>query len=256
MTLPTLPPMTWLRMTPEELGRWSWERRVRWPMPLDSARTGRWEPELEELLAGLRPSAGDRPRGEERLLGTLAEVLAAPEYCTFAVRSVAGEEAHFAAVSRGADVIAVVDQPGEVRIARIDETMIAVTVAAQLPRIAAAPTIRMTVPAGTAAVLAAGLQRGADPDTMRSAMASAGIPETIMSRLLAGDSAVTASGMIGAVRFDAGSAKMSERCASWTEMAGGGLISIAGATGDVVWEPFTAAAVARCLADALTAVRT
>ena len=172
------------------------------------------------------------------------------------MRTAAGEESHFAAVSRGADVVVVVDQPGEVRIARIEETMIAVTVAAQLPRIAAAPTIRMTVPAGTAAVLTAGLRRGADPKTMRNAMASAGIPDTIMNRLLAGAEAVAASGMIAAVRFDAGSAKMSERCASWTEMAGAGLISVAGRGGEVTWEPFTAAAAARCLADALTAVRT
>jgi hypothetical protein len=91
---------------------------------------------------------------------------------------------------------------------------------------------------------------------MRNAMASAGIPEAIMNRLLAGDSAVTASGMIGAVRFDAGGAKMSERCASWTEIGGTALISAAGPAGEVVWEPFTPAAVARCLAEALTAVRT
>jgi len=256
MTLPTLPPMTWLRLAPEELGRWSWERHLSWPMPLDSSRTGRWEPELTELLAGLTPTAGDRPRGEERLLATLAEVLSGPDECAFAIRSVNGDESHFAAVRRGAEVVAVVDQPGEVRIARIDETMIAVTVAAQLPRLAAAPTIRMAVPAGTASLLSSGLQRGADPETMRNAMASAGIPEAIMSRLLAGDQAVTGSGMIGAVRFDAGSAKMSERCASWTEMAGGALIAASGPGGDVVWEPFTAAAAARCLADALTAVRT
>jgi hypothetical protein len=114
----------------------------------------------------------------------------------------------------------------------------------------------MTVPAGTASLLASGLQRGADPETMGNAMASAGIPEAIMSRLLAGNDAVTGSGMIGAVRFEAGSAKMSERCASWTEIGGTGLISAAGRGGDVVWEPFTAAAAARCLADALTAVRT
>ena len=126
MTRPTLPPLTWLVLTPEELGRWSWEQHVRWPMPLDSSRVGRWEPELEELLAGLEPEEAGRPRGEERLLATLADILPAQEYCTFAIRSVGGEETHLAGLSRGADVVVVVDPQGETMIGRRNSTVEAV----------------------------------------------------------------------------------------------------------------------------------
>lgn len=255
MSLPTLPPITWLTMSTAELGRWSWEQHLRWPAPLDSAPVGSWEPELEELLAGLAPEPGGRPRGEERLLAGLAETLAAPEYCTFAIRSVGGTETHYAAISRGPDVLVLVDGPGQVRLARVEETMLSVTVAAQLPRVLAAPTVRTEVAAGTAALLASGLERGTDAETLQRALAAAGIPESLARRLLADPAAVTATGMIGAVRYDAGAATMSPRCSSWTELADGGLLAGAAPGGGVVWEPFTATAAARCLADALAAVR-
>jgi hypothetical protein len=255
MSLPTLPPLSWLSVAPAELGRWSWEHRLRWPAPLDSSRVGRWEPQLEELLAGLQPRPGSRPRGEERLLADLAEILAAPDYSAFAIRATADGETHYAALTRGPEAVVVVDAPGEVRLARIDETMLAVTVAAQLPRLLAAPTVRTEVPGGTAALLASGLERGADRETLDKAMASAGIPPAIAGRLLAGPEAVAATGMLGAARYDDGTPTMSPRSASWTEMADGAMLAIPGRAGDVVWEPFTAAAAARCLTDALGAVR-
>jgi len=254
MTLPTLPPITWLAMGTEELGRWTWSQRLRWPAPLDSSSVGSWEPELEELLAGM-PGEANRPRGEERLLATVAEVLTAPEYGTFAIRAAGGVETHYAALSRGADVVVLVDAPGEARLARVDETLTAVTVAAQLPRVLPASTVRVEVPAGAAAVLMNGLQRGADLDTMRSAVAAAGLPEEFARRLLVDPEQVSATGMLGAARYRDGAAVMSPRCASWTELADGAMLSTPGAGGTLTVEPFTPAAVARCLVDALGAVR-
>lgn len=254
MTLPTLPPTTWLSLGTEELGRWTWQQHVRWPAPLDSSAAGSWEPELEELLAGV-PGGPSRPRGEERLLATVAEVLAAPEYCTFAIRAAGGVETHYAAISRGPEVVVLVDAPGEARLARVDETLAAATVAAQLPRVLAAPTVRAAVPAGTAGVLLGGLQRGADAETMNGALDAAGIPAELGRWLLADPASVTATGMLGAVRYGADGPVMSPRCGSWTELADGALISAPGAVGAVVLEPFTPASAARCLAEALAAVR-
>lgn len=254
MTRPTLPPITWLSLSTEELGRWTWQQHLRWPAPLDSSAVGSWEPELEELLAGL-PGGALRPRGEERLLASLAEVLAAPDYCTFAIRAAGGVETHYAAVSRGPEVVVLVDAPGQARLGRVDETLSAVTVAAQLPRVLAAPTVRTEVPAGTAAVLLGGVQRGADAETMQAALAAAGLPPELGRRLLADPAAVTATGMLGAVRYGADGPAMSPRCGSWTELPDGALLSVPGPGGAILLEPFTSTSAARCLADALSAVR-
>lgn len=248
----TAPPLVWLTLTTEELGRWTWQHRLRWPVPLAASAVGQWQPPLEELLAEAATTPDGRSRAEERLLATLAEILADPAYCAYVIRAEGGRESYVAAVVRGDDAVAVVDAPGEVRLARVSPTLIAATLAGQLPKLLPAPTVRVELPAQTAALLASGFARNAPEQTLRSALDSAGIPEAVAARLFAGAEAVRATGTVGAMRYAAAGATISARCASWTEMSDGGMIAYDGRAGDVVWEPLSAAAVARAVADALT----
>ena len=88
------------------------------------------------------------------------------------------------------------------------------------------------------------------------ALASAGIPDVIASRLLAGGGAVRACGVLAAMRLVADGPKPGPRAASWTEMADGGMMSYEGRAGDVVWEPFSAQVVMGVIADAMASLGT
>ncbi len=251
----SLPPLTWLRLSTEDLGRWAWQRQVRWPEPLSSASIGRYDVPFDEMVGNVQFVAPRHTRGEERLLDSLAAVLAAPDHCAYVVRVDGDVETYYLALVRDEDAIVLVDEPGEIRLARVAPNLIAATVAAQLPKLVPAPTVRVTLPASTAALLAAGFARKAPEKTLRSALASAGVPGVVADRLLAGESAVNANGSVGALRYTGRKAHLSARCATWSETAEGGMISYHGQAGEVVWEPLTTQVVSRAISDALGNLR-
>lgn len=253
-----LPNITWLELSTEDLSRWAWQARLTWPHPFVTAGVGRWTAPLDEFMGDERVTSPRRTRGEERLLDDLAEVLRAPQYCAYVIRSTGRRgtsdyyEHTYAAIASGDDAVVIVDEPGAVRIGRTHPTTIAAAIAGQLPAMRAASVTRVSIPARTAQLLAAGFARGDTPQrTLQSALASAGVPESTATRLFADHDDPVAVGMVGAVGYTGDGEVESPRGASWTELSDGGMISQQTRSGEVVWEPLTVGAINRCVVDAL-----
>ncbi|SDJ43367.1 EspG family protein [Frankineae bacterium MT45] len=247
--------LNWLSLTVEEFARWGWQQRIGWPDPLSSSAVGQFELPLEEILGETPSPVTQRSRGEERLLESVADVLWRPAYSAFAIRGEAGRgETYSVAVVGAEEAILLVVTADQVRISRVEPTAIAESLVAQLPKVLAAPTIRMEVAAQTASLLAGGFERNAPQRTLRSAMSSAGIPDVVANRLLAPESAVLATGTLAAMSYETDPPRLGTRSASWTEMADGGMVSSLGRGGEVIWEPMSPAVMIRVVADTMASL--
>lgn len=248
----SMPQLAWLSLRTDDLARSLWQAHVQWPYPLSSSPVGTWELPLDELLGETKPNDVHRPRGEQRLVDSLVAILGRPSYCAYVIRLQGKVEDYYAVVANGDEAILVISTADGVQLARVPDSHIAVALAAAVPPIRSAPTVRIEIPAQTAALISSGRQRAVPERTLRSAMASAGIPDSIAGRVLAGDESVLATGIVGAVRFSADGMVNSTRPASWTEMADGAMISARNRAGALVWEPVSAPALSRVIAEALT----
>ncbi|SOD72404.1 ESAT-6 protein secretion system EspG family protein [Jatrophihabitans sp. GAS493] len=247
--------LNWLSLGVEEFARWGWQQRIGWPDPLGSSPVGRYELPLEEMLGETASATPQRSPAEARLLESVARTLWYPAYSAFAIRGPAGEEAtYWVALAGAEDTILLIVSTEEVRISRVQPTEIAESLVAHLPKVLAAPTIRMEVAPQTAALLAGGFERNAPERTLRSAMSSAGIPDVIAARLLAPESAVLATGTIGAMSYESEPPRLAPRSASWSEMADGAMLASQGRGGEVIWEPMSPTVMMRVVADAIASL--
>ncbi len=248
----TSTPVSWLALPVLEFVRWARRSRLRLVDPLSGSAIGQFERPIEELTGAVRPPVVNRPRGEQRLLDAVAGVLARPAYSAYLARTPNGQpDEYYMAFARDDDAVLVTSIGDEVRLARVEPTQIATGLAGQLPKLLSAPTVRIEVPAQTAALIGSGVARQVPERTLRSALATAGIPESIAARVLAGDESRLGFGAIAAIRYSGSGAQHSSRESSWTEMVDGGMMFARGRGGAVVWEPLSVSAVVRAVADAL-----
>ncbi len=258
-------PTSAVELTTEEFGRWAARARLVFPVPLNSGYAARVELDWDELLTvsenrlevtnGLDRTDADLPAQVRAMLRYAVPTADGPRARRVRRSGVlGGGETLAVGLGAGSEGLVVVDSESTVRLVRTSVTELASAVVAAMPALRGVAIERYEVSDRALSALGEGAgARGLDRFA-RNAAGAAGIPLHVVGSLARLHGAVTAGGMIGAVRYAEDEVAPSNTGADWYEGPTGAVLKRDLGGGRFVLEPATRASLTSAAMAAMSAV--